>query len=90
MAWILEPTAMETGASICLHTEMAMPRGPQKFLGLDGFHLRKGLIYPWLQLCTPSGSSLYWSQGLALPVQATLIHCEAFIWTSLTWTVSPA
>lgn len=42
--WSLEPTVMETGVSTCLHMEMAVPKGPQKFLGLEAPVHRKGRI----------------------------------------------
>lgn len=35
---------METGVSTCLYTEMAVPKGPQKFLGLEAPVHRKGRI----------------------------------------------
>lgn len=53
MAWTLEPTAMGTGVSTCLHTEMAMPRGPQRFLGLGGFPMKEGPNLPTVAALYP-------------------------------------
>lgn len=83
---------METGVSSCLHTGVAIPGSPQKLL--DGFPMREEHHLPTLDTLhrvwgwspqVPEGS---WG-GVSLLVQATLIHCEIFIWTLQSWTVSP-